>query len=175
MLVLASGPVRLTAHESLYHYVELTLPREGRGGEIAFSVHAADLAAAVVMGADPLASDLAWLANAEADETANLLDEARKFVFGTVFFEIDGKPCDGGGLHFPDADRLRSGSADAEAARPGFLVGSLALEKTVATVSLRLSPTSGKRLLLVVNRPRAFPEIQDLAPGDTATIALTDS
>jgi len=174
-LALAISPFRLLAHDSFYHYLELTPPRDGRAGEVAFSVHAADLAVAIAMGADSSKSDLTWLKDREPAEITAMLDEARKVVIGSFYLEIDGLPLDGMGLHFPDPERLRSGAADAEAARPGFLVALFALDAAAATLEIRLSPTSGKRLLFVVNRPGRFPEIRDLAPGESTTFALTDS
>lgn len=41
-------------------------------------------------------------------------------------------------------------------------------------LSIRLSPQSEKRLLLVVSRPGAFPETKDLPPGASHTITLPD-
>jgi len=90
LAALLAWAVAAPAHESLYHYVEVRLPRAapsdpGDGAsdaavELSFSIHAAELPGAREAGADPDSVDLAWLG--EMDEAAFelLLEEAREFV-----------------------------------------------------------------------------------------------
>ena len=169
ILVLLTIPV--VAHDSLYHYIEISSPRNGEGAEIAFSIHAADLESARALGADPAGTDLAWLQNRTAAELARLLLEARAFLANHFHLQLRGETISlDESLAFPETGALATGE---EAARPGFLVGTLQLPPGAAEVELLHAPTSGKRLMLVVNRPGAFPEVRDLAPGEKTTISLS--
>lgn len=160
----------MAAHDSLYHYLEVTVPRGGGAAEIAFSVHAADLDAARTLGADPAGTDLKWLESRTAAELAPILADARRFFDETFVLRRQEIPIDlGREVRFPEAGVLAAG---VEAARPGFLVGTLVLPAGPAEVTLLHLPNSGKRLMVVVNRPGAFPEVRDLAPGDSTTMSL---
>lgn len=156
------------AHESLYHYVEITLPRGKGSVEVAFSVHAAELASARALGADPAGTDLAWLQGRTEAEFAPLLAESRRFFAATFGLHLPDETIDlAAEVRFPADPALAAG---AEAARPGFLVATLRLPTEAAGLELLHRPDSGKRLMVVVNRPGAFPEVRDLAPGDTTTL-----
>lgn len=169
-LILVLLAIPLAAHDSLYHYIEISLPRNGEGAEIAFSIHAADLESARAFGADPTRTDLAWLQNRTAAELAPLLLEARVFLANHFTLQNYGEPVSlDESLAFPETGALAAGE---EAARPGFLVGTLQLPPGAVEVELLHAPTSGKRLMVVVNRPGTFPEVRDLAPGEKTTIPL---
>lgn len=160
-------------HDSLYHYMEVR-PGLESAVEVTFSIHAADLASARALGADPAGNDLAWLRGSSESEIAALLAEARTFVIGTFSLGVDGTPVDlAGALRFPAAARLSADPAASEAARPGFLAATLVLPAGSRVLSLAHAAASGKRLLLVLNRPGAFPVVRDLASGDTAPLILT--
>lgn len=168
---LSTGVVR--GHDSLYHYVEVRPGRES-AVEVTFSIHAADLASARALGADPAGNDLAWLRGRPESEIAALLADARTFVTGTFSLGADGAAIDlAEALRFPAAARLSADPAASEAARPGFIEATLVLPAGTRVLSLAHAATSGKRLLLVLNRPGAFPVVRDLAPGDTAPLTLT--
>lgn len=159
-----------TAHDSLYHYLEVTIPRGGGPAQITFSVHAADLASARALGADPTATDLTWLEGRTTAELAPVLADARRFFEETFDLRRQEIPIDlGKEVRFPEAGVLAAGI---EAARPGFLVGTLSLPADATEVRLLHLIGSDKRLMVVVNRPGAFPEVRDLAPGDSTTLAL---
>jgi hypothetical protein len=161
----------VSAHDSLYHYIEISSPRNGEGAEIAFSIHAADLESARALGADPAGTDLAWLRDRTTVELNPLLLEARAFLAKHFTLLIEEKPISlDESLAFPESGALAAGE---EAARPGFLVGTLRLPSGASELDLLHVPTSGKRLMLVLNRPGAFPEVRDLAPGETTTITLS--
>jgi hypothetical protein len=163
--------VSVSAHDSLYHYIEISSPRNREGAEIAFSIHAADLESARAVGADPAGTDLAWLQNRTAAEMAPLLLEARAFLANHFTLQNYGEPISlDDALAFPKEGSLAAGD---EAARPGFLVGILRLPPGAVEVELLHAPTSGKRLMVVVSRPGAFPEVRDLAPGEKTTISLS--
>ena len=160
------------AHDSLYHYIEARIG-DGAAVEVTFSVHAADLAAARALGADPAGNDLEWLRGRTADEVNRVLAEAKAFVTATFSLEVDGKAVDlPTSLRFSAPDRLASNPTENESARPGFIEGTLFLPAGTSVVVVGHAATSGKRLLFVENRPRAFPLIKDLAPGESATLAL---
>lgn len=162
---------RLAAHDSLYHYIEIAAPRKGEGAEIAFSIHAADLESARALGADPAGTDLAWLRNRTTAEMAALLLEARAFLANHFTLQDHGELISlDEALAFSETGALAMGE---EAARPGFLVGTLRLPPGMAEVELLHAPTSGKRLMVVLNRPGAFPEVHDLAPGEKTTISIS--
>lgn len=161
------------AHDSLYHYLEVTTPRDGGPVEIAFSVHAADLGSARALGADPAGTDLTWLQGRTAAELAPVLEEARRFLEETFSLLRQATAIDlGEAARFPESGVLAAGI---EAARPGFLVASLTLPDGTPEILLQHRPTSGKRLLVVVNRPGAFPAVRDLAPGDSTTLVFPRS
>lgn len=169
-VMMAATTWPIVAHDSLYHYLEVTVPRGGGAAEIAFSVHAADLESARALGADPAGSDLTWLQGRTAAELAPILADARRFFDETFVLRREETPIDlGKEVRFPEAGVLAAG---VEAARPGFLVGTVVLPAGAAELRLLHLPNSGKRLMVVVNRPGAFPELRDLAPGDSTTITL---
>jgi hypothetical protein len=169
--LLAAGVVR--AHDSLYHYIEVR-PGGETALEVTFSIHAADLASARALGADPAGNDLAWLQGRSESEIAALLADARAFVTGTFSLGIEGAPLDlAEALRFPAPSLLAADPAANEAARPGFLEATIVLPAGTRALSVVHAAGSGKRLLLVLNRPGAFPIVRDLAPGDSAPVTLT--
>jgi hypothetical protein len=173
LITVALSAAVVRGHDSLYHYVEVR-PGGESAVEVTFSIHAADLASARALGADPAGNDLAWLRGRPEPEIAALLADARTFVTGTFTLGVDGTPVDlAEALRFPAAARLSADPAASEAARPGFLEATLVLPAGARVLSLAHAATSGKRLLLVLNRPGAFPVVRDLAPGDSAPITLT--
>ena len=174
---LSPPALMVVAHDSLYHYVEIRLPGAGRAAEICLSVHAADLDGARALGADPAASDLDWLRGQDDETIQGILLEAGAFLAATFTLSVQeaGLDLERGPPVFPTPGEFRAENEAAEGARPGFLVASLSLDPRSDQVELRHSRDSGKRLLLVVNRPGAFPEIRDLAPGEWARISLVPS
>jgi len=169
VLSLATAAHPLVAHDSLYHYVEIR--RDEAGTEVSFSVHAADLAGARLLGADPAGSDLEWLRGKEVGEIAALLGEARTFIAKTFVLSAGGILIDltGDDLRLPEAALLVENPVT-EAARPGFLVATLRLKPGSGEIELRNAATSDKRLLLVVSRTGAFPLVRDLAPGEGTSL-----
>lgn len=163
----------LRGHDSLYHYVEVRTGH-GKGGELTISIHGADLAAARALGADPSGNDLSWLRGKPQSGIEVLLADARALVTGTFSLGIDGVAVDlAASLRFPPAARLSADPDAAEAARPGFLEATLVVPVGARVLTLAHAATSGKRLLLVLNRPGAFPVVRDLAPGDSVPLTLT--
>ncbi len=170
----AAGPVSLDAHDSLYHYAEIGEAPGGGGCEMSVSIHAAELATARSLGAAPDSNDLIWLRGGVESAIATLLAEARALAATCFTVEIDDAALelDSARLRFPSAASLRERPEDSDAARPGFLVGTLQLPSGAHRLVVRLSPDSGKRLLLVVRRPGAFPLVRDLAPGESEILLL---
>lgn len=170
IVIVALLAMRLGAHDSLYHYLEISLPRGEEAVEVSCSVHAAELETARALGADPAGVDLSWLQGRTAADLAPLLEEARALISGTFSLRTDGKEVSLEELvRFPEAGVLAIG---AEAARPGFLVATLTLPSASAGVEVLHAPSSGKRLMVVVNRPGAFPEVRDLAPGEVTAVSF---
>lgn len=161
------------AHDSLYHYAEARIG-EGAAVEVTFSIHAADLASARALGADPAGVDLEWLRGRTESEVGALLADAKAFVTGAFSLGADGRAVDlAESLRFPAPALLASNPGGAEAARPGFLEATVVLPAGTRVLTLGHAPVSGKRLLLVLSRAGAFPRVRDLAPGESATLILT--
>lgn len=176
LLALAAGVAG--AHDSLYLYAEVRLPDrgEGGGGELVFSVHAAELPSAAALGADPLGTSLDWFERADGPARGLLLGEAADYVARTFEVSLDGtnpRPAGaerGFDLVWPSFPAEESEAATA--ARPGFLAASASLPPGSRRVIVRLSPLAEKRLLVVINRPGAFPKVHDLAPGESLDLPL---
>lgn len=160
------------AHDSLYHYVEVRLA-DAAAPEVTFSIHAAELASARVLGADPAGNDLEWLRGRTEAEIKTLLAEAVTLVTDTFTLAADGGPVElAKTLRFPAPALLAANPAGNEAARPGFLEATLVLPAGTRVLTVGHGPDSGKRLMLVLSRPGAFPLVRDLAPGESAPLNL---
>lgn len=171
LVILVGMAANLQAHDSLYHYLEVSFPREGGPPQIAFSLHAADLESARTLGADPTSTDLSWLRNRASTEVAPLLEEGRMYLSKAFSLVMGGRELAlGESLKFPENGIL---ATEGEAARPGFLIATLSLPESTGSLELHYAPTAGKRLMVVVNRPGRFPEVRDLAPGETTDIDLS--
>ena len=163
-----------SADESLYHYIEIRIPQGEAVVEVAFSVHAADLDLARAYGADPSNQKLEWLRDRNDEEIGALLAEARTFIAASFGLSMGEGVIESyaDSLRFPSSSVLRDRPDSIDGARPGSIVGILALSRTGTDLKLAFSKTAGKRLLVVLNRPASFPLVRDLAPGDSAVFSL---
>lgn len=164
-------PILGSAHDSLYHYAEVTRAPGSGSVEIAFSIHIGDLPGARAFGAEETSNSLACLKGRGVDEIEALCAEAAALLAETVRIE------EGDGDHwtFPDALELSRDPSAFEGARPGFLIATLKLSTDGAPPCLRYLPEAQKRLLLVVPRPGQFPIVRDLGPGASELLTTTAS
>ncbi len=163
------------AHQELHHNIELDLRQMEKVGnlELIFTIHAPEL----VVGLEEAASalyDSDWLAQRSNQELNQLMTLGRKYLAGRFTLGIDdSEPVDlASRFTFEDADAIRSGGT--RGLSPGCLEASLVLSAPEGPGRLRLdhAADSGKRLLLVIDRPGAFPEVIDVAPGTHAVVNL---
>lgn len=163
------------AHQELHHNIELDLRQMEKTGslELVFTIHAPEL----VVGLEEAASALYnsdWLAQRSNQELNQLMTLGRKYLAARFRLSIDdSEPVDlASRFTFEDADAIRSGGT--RGLSPGCLEASLVLSAPEGPGRLRLdhAADSGKRLLLVIDRPGAFPEVVDVAPGTHAVVAL---
>ena len=138
-----------------------------------FTIHAPEL----VVGLEEAASALYnsdWLAQRSNQELNQLMTLGRKYLAARFRLSIDdSEPVDlASRLTFEEADAIRSGGT--RGLSPGCLEASLVLSAPEGPGRLHLdhAADSGKRLLLVIDRPGAFPEVVDVAPGTHAVVAL---
>ena len=141
--------------------------------ELVFTIHAPEL----VVGLEEAASALYnsdWLAQQSDQELNQLMTLGRKYLTGRFTVQMEERePVDlASRLTFEDADAIRSGGT--RGLSPGCLEASLVLSAPEGPGRLHLdhAADSGKRLLLVIDRPGAFPEVLDVAPGTHAVVAL---
>lgn len=132
-----------------------------------FSIHAPELPLAVAAGIDPTAVEASWLAGLDADTRRALRREAEIFLRETFLVRLaEGDALEGAVVNF-----LPPGSSEAP---PGCLPAWIELpnpgETTAFTVGF--APSAEKRLLLSIARPAAFPEVHDLAPGESISVRL---
>jgi len=169
LLLLALGA---PAHDSLYNYVEVRLS-SAEGAALEFTVHGPALAAR--FGVDPTAGGDAWLEELTDAQEAQLLRDAERFVRETYRIRIDGAdPLAGRAIHFDPPSAGGERDDPATAPRPGCYVGAVRLAEHPGVLELAYQNTE-KRLMLVVTRRGAFPEIHDLAPGGSTRLSLAAS
>lgn len=163
------------AHQELHHNIELDLRQMEKAGslELTFTIHAPELAVGLTEASSALYNS-DWLAQQSDQELNQLMTLGRKYLTGRFTVQMEErKPVDlATRLTFEDADAIRSGGA--RGLPPGCLEAFLELSAPEGTDSLRLdhARNSGKRLLLVIDRPGAFPEVIDVAPGTHAVVNL---
>ena len=163
------------AHQELHHNIKLDLRQMDNGGglRLTFTIHAPEL----VVGFQEAASalyDLNWLEQQSDQELEQLVTLGRNDLAGRFTLRLDdGQPVDlAAKLTFENPDAIRNGGA--RGLPPGCLEAFLELSAPEGTDSLRLDHVrdSGKRLLLVIDRPGSFPGVMDVAPGSHAVVAL---
>ncbi len=141
--------------------------------QLTFTIHAPELLVGFSEAASAL-YDSNWLAQRSDQELEQLVTQGRDDLAGRFTLRLDdGEPVDlAAKLTFENPDAIRNGGA--RGLPPGCLEAFLELSAPEGTHRLRLdhAPDSGKRLLLVIDRPGAFPEVVDVAPGTHAVVAL---
>ena len=163
------------AHQELHHNIELDLRQmdETSAVQLTFTIHAPELLVGFSEAASAL-YDSNWLAQRSDQELEQLVTQGRDDLAGRFTLRLDeGEPVDlAAKLTFENPDAIRNGGA--RGLPPGCLEAFLELSAPEGTDRLRLdhARNSGKRLLLVIDRPGAFPEVVDVAPGTHAVVAL---
>jgi len=167
ILVTASS---VSAHPALYHYLEINLHQPGKV-TVYVTVHAPELSDEVA----PLEEDVfgaEWLASLDDAKIAGLVAKAESFGVEKFAFRFGERRAELA-LDFPDADTIRLPAADTEVPAGCFSgVASLDYAPGENTLTLQFADSAEKRLMLVINRPAAFPEVFDIEPGTTHEIPL---
>ncbi len=165
-LLFAAAVPTARGHLLLYENVEVYLVDPERV-RMEFTIHAPELPLAVAAGVDPAAVEESWLASLDAETRRALIGEAETFLRDTFLVRL------------ADSDALAGATVDFESPEvtdlpPGCLLGRIEFSNPGASTpfSVGFSPSAQKRLLLSIARPAAFPEVRDLAPGESMDIAL---
>ena len=168
LILLAGGKV--IAHPALYHYLEINLLEPGEVS-VFVTVHAPELSDEVA----PLEADVfgkAWLSTRDDVTIAELVKSADFFVgevFDFRFGDREVRPL----FKFPDPEMIRHPGPDS-AVPEGCFSGEVTLPYQVGeeTLFIDFSLSAQKRLMLIINRPAAFPEVIDLEPGSRYALTL---
>ena len=171
-------PISAVGHLALYHNIEVNL-REPEAIRIYFTVHAPELPSAVAAGVDPAGVGKDWLRDLEEAKLRKLFAESATLVGASFSFEwqggVSGAPVDlsSENLEFESIDQLQSPAYD-NGLPPGCLLVTAILKKPKGITGLRvtLSEKAEKRLLLAVSRPASFPEVKDLAAGESVLLTI---
>ena len=163
------------AHQELHHNIELDLRQmdETSAAQLTFTIHAPELLVGLSEAASAL-YDLNWLEQQSDQELEQLITLGRDHLARRFTLRLDdGEPVDlAAKLTFENPDAIRNGGA--RGLPPGCLEAFLELSAPEGTHKLQLdhARNSGKRLLLVIDRPESFPGVIDVAPGTHAVVAL---
>lgn len=156
-------------HDSLYDYLEVRPLEDGRT-EIAISLHAADFAGKGTV--DPDTNDTGWFTELNSVEKHALVSRANRFLQSALILSL---PPDASGREalplttplLPQNVKIDTG------ARPGSLIATHILPLSPSKLSV--SYFGKKRLLVVISRPKSFPEVTDLPPESARTIPVIPS
>ena len=163
-------------HQELHHNITLDLRQLEQEGSIrlTFTLHAPEL----VVGLEEAASalyDRNWLAQQSPQELRRLMSLGRSYLAARFKLGIDDRePIElSRRVSFENPDAIRGGGA--RELSPGCLEASLLLSPDETAGKLRIdhAANSNKRLLLVIERTGAFPEVEDIPPGAHALIPLS--
>ena len=146
---------------------------ETSAAQLTFTIHAPELLVGLSEAASAL-YDLNWLEQQSDQELEQLITLGRDHLARRFTLRLDdGEPVDlAAKLTFENPDAIRNGGA--RGLPPGCLEAFLELSAPEGTHKLQLdhARNSGKRLLLVIDRPESFPGVIDVAPGTHAVVAL---
>jgi hypothetical protein len=166
-----AGPA--AAHPALYHYLEINLLDAGEV-PVYVTFHAPELIEGVATPQDDLYGR-EWLATRDDATLAGLVENADRFageVFAFQFAERGVAP----DFVFPDYETIRR-PPPGSVVPDGCFSGAAMLPYTRGETALTIgfSATAQKRLMLIINRPAAFPEVVDLEPGENYVLALPEA
>jgi hypothetical protein len=174
--LLLSRPVA-SGHQTLYEAIEVNL-HDPASIRIEFTIHAPELTSPLTAALDPAAVDPAWLPGLSDGEIESLTREAEAFIrsrFAIRWSGPDAPELTSSEIHFDPPEGVRNPPADTKLP-PGCLLGTMQLANPGPPRSLTIgfAPDAQKRLMLAISRPAAFPEVHDLAAGESTTIALPE-
>lgn len=160
---------QISAHLELYHNVEVNFTETAATGKVRlyFTIHAPEL----LVGFEKAGAeifDAQWLRSRSDDQFELLFKQGRKFIAEKFTFTVDdGEVLDlGKVLQFTSPNVIRKKSFVSGVPVGCILVSAeFKLEKGAKHVEVTLNENAGKRLLLVCNRKRAFPEVHDMDTG----------
>jgi len=166
-----AGPA--AGHPALYHYLEINLLEPGEVS-VYVTFHAPELSTGVA----PLEEDIfgrEWLATRDDVSLAALVENADRFageVFSFRFGDRNVVP----DFAFPGFETIRrppAGSVVPDGCFSG--AATLVYERAETDLMIEFSATAEKRLMLIINRPAAFPRVIDLEPGGHFSLALPEA
>ncbi len=161
------------AHQTLSENVEVNL-HDPAVIRVEFTIHAPELPSPVVAGVDPSSVDPAWLAQRSDPEIEQLKHAATGFIRQTFIVRLgDADRLSGAEITFDPVALIRQPPPDTKLPT-GCLLATVLMANPGPPEKLRVGFAVGaqKRLLLSVSRPAAFPEVRDLAPGESFDVTL---
>jgi len=173
ILILFALAIPVSAHPALYHYLEIDLLEPGEAS-VYVTFHAPELIEGVVTPEDDLYGR-EWLATRDDATLAGLVENADRFtgeVFAFRLAEREVTP----DFAFPDFATIRRpppGSVVPDGCFSGAAMLLYTRGETVLTIAF--SSAAQKRLMLIINRPAAFPEVVDLEPGERYALVLPEA
>ena len=162
------------SHQLLYENIEVNLTSE-EGIRIDITIHAPELPLAVARKVDPAAVGEEWLKSLSDDDLAELVRQAETFVrshFVLSYGQVDLVES-GARWEFSEPALLRD--PPPESALPaGCFLGTLWMKwgESGTPLVVGFDAEAQKRLLVAVARPASFPEVHDLAPGESVSLVL---
>jgi hypothetical protein len=169
--VVLAGPA--AAHPALYHYLEINLLEPGEVS-VYVTLHAPELIEGVVKPGDDLYGR-EWLATRDDAALAVLVENAGEFATAVFSFRFGNREVQPDFV-FPDFETIRRpppGSVVPEGCFSGGVT--VPCSRGEADLTIDFSPMAEKRLMLIINRPSAFPEVIDLEPGGRYVLALPEA
>ena len=166
------------AHQELYHNVDLDLRDQAEDGslKLSFIIHAPELLVSTREAAAAM-YDEHWLATRTDLELNQLIARAREYLaqrFEVRLGQHAPLPLPDE-LLFDDLETIRSGSV--RGLSPACLQATLRVPLRPGVGEFRVghSRRSQKRLHLVVYRPKKFPEVIEVPPGQNTVVHLPNA
>lgn len=173
--VLVVGLSPMEAHQELYHNIEVDLRGTADSGTLnfTFTIHAPELLVGFSEAAKAM-YDSRWLAKQSDEDLEGLVGLARQYLGKRFELRLDGAEAVNfeSRLAFEEFERMRGGGK--RGLPPACIEAGmeLLLPKGARRLQLQHAADSGKRLMLVLYRPKTFPAVIDVEPGSSATVDL---
>lgn len=164
---------QVAAHPALYHYLEINLLKPGEVS-VYVTFHAPELSEGVATP-DGDIYGREWLATRDDASLAGLVRNADRFA-GEVFLFRFGEREAEATFVFPDFETIRH-PPPGSVVPDGCFSGEAILPYTGSgtVLDIAFSSAAQKRLMLIINRPAAFPEVVDLEPGQRYGLTLPEA
>ncbi len=169
-----------TAHPSLYHQIELDL-RDPATVRLYLTIHTPELPSSLAAGVDPVAGDPAWLRSRSDEELKMLIREGEMLIREIFSFGLTSGVSDNVmtpmplPLGFETPAKIRDPAHD-NGLPEGCLLATAEFANPGAPREFFVdyAGRGDKRLMLLVARPAAFPEVKDLVPGESVRVPLPE-